>query len=91
MPAEGVLVLSEIWFPFWRVKVDGMETPLLRTNFTFRGILLKPGHHEVTLEYHSPWIRAGLLVSLASLLGLILFAWLTVFGRSRVRSSNPSA
>ena len=25
VPAEGVLVLSEIWFPFWRVKVDGMD------------------------------------------------------------------
>ena len=81
--SEGVLVVSDIWFPFWKVKVDGQDSPLLRTDFAFRGVLLKPGKHEVEFEYHSPWIRTGLLVSLASLVGLLLFAGLAVFGRRR--------
>jgi hypothetical protein len=90
-PTEGVLVIADQWFPFWRVKVDGVEAPLLRTNFAFRGVLLKPGRHEVELEYHSPWLRTGLLVSGLSALCLILVAWIvgrTRFGRRLLGSSG---
>src|SRR6185295_1932245 len=72
-PSEGVLVISDSWFPHWHLKVDGVDAPLLRTDFAFRGVMLKPGRHEVSLEYHSPWIKTGLLVSLVSLLTLLLF------------------
>ena len=82
-PTEGVLVVSDMWFPFWKVKVDGNDAPLLRTDFAFRGVLLKAGRHVVEFHYHSPWIRTGLLVSLASLAGLLLFAGLAVFGKRR--------
>jgi hypothetical protein len=88
-PTEGVLVISDVWFPHWRVKVDGVEAPLLRTNFILRGVLLKPGTHEVTLEYHSPWIRTGLWISFASLIGVVvvcLIAKYTLGRRSTLRS-----
>ncbi len=71
-PGEGVFVTSDVWFPFWRVKVDGMEAPLLRTDFSFRGVLLTPGKHNVEFDYSSPWIGKGLMVSGLSLILLIL-------------------
>jgi hypothetical protein len=77
-PSRGVLVIADMWFPFWQVKVDGVKAPLLRVNFAFRGVLLEPGKHEVQLSYSSPWIRKGLLVSAASLICLLVFAWAAI-------------
>lgn len=87
-PSEGLLVLSEIWFPHWRARVDGVETPLLRTNFAFRGVMLKPGAHEVEMYYSSPWLRKGLMVSGASLAVLILLLALGAFSRPGSRLSR---
>ncbi len=60
---EGILILSELWFPHWLVTVDGKAAPLLRADFAFRGVQLSPGTHKVTMEYSSPWIRKGFAVS----------------------------
>lgn len=72
-PAEGVLVLSELWFPHWRVEVDGKPADLLRADFAFRGVRLAAGTHTVAFSYHSPWIALGLKVCLVSILGLVVF------------------
>lgn len=69
-PSQGVLVVSDVWFPHWQVRVDGKEAPLLRVNHAFRGVMLEPGRHTVEFAYHSPWLRRGLLVAGASLLVL---------------------
>jgi hypothetical protein len=88
-PTQGVLVLSELWFPHWRVKVDGVSAPLLRVNFAFRGVQLPPGRHTVEISYHSPWIRTGMLVSGATMVCLVLIGLLGRRGRLRPRVSNP--
>jgi hypothetical protein len=68
---RGILFLSELYFPHWRVTVDGKETPLLRVDYAFRGVALEPGRHEVALEYHSPWLKKGFAVSGLSFLLLL--------------------
>src|SRR5690606_10152187 len=69
-PSRGVMVVSDVWFPHWQVRVDGKDAPLLRVNHAFRGVMLEPGRHTVEFAYHSPWLRRGLLVAGASLLVL---------------------
>ncbi len=73
-PARGLLVLSELYFPHWKVKLDGKDAPLLKVDYAFPGVALEPGSHSVTLEYHSPWMQKGFLISGVSLLLLILGA-----------------
>lgn len=74
-PREGLLVLSEIWFPHWKATVDGEEKPVLRTNYIFRSVHLPAGEHKVEFHYDSPWISLGLKVSLASMAALALVAF----------------
>lgn len=71
-PTEGVLVLSELWFPHWRAEVDGKPADLIRTNFAFRGVKLDAGAHKVAFAYHSPWIAFGSRIALLSAALLIL-------------------
>lgn len=84
----GLLVLSELWFPWWKAKVDGKEVESLRIDFALRGVHLAAGEHEVVYAYRSEWIRTGLMVSAASILGLALLG----FGfRFLARGARPGA
>nr|MDQ3001520.1 YfhO family protein [Fibrobacterota bacterium] len=88
-PARGLLILSELYFPNWKVKVNGKDAPILKDNYAFRGVALEPGSHLVILEYHSPWMRKGFLISGVSLLLLVLVAaGLWSMERKGIRNGN---
>ncbi|OGK85324.1 MAG: hypothetical protein A2X53_21455 [Candidatus Rokubacteria bacterium GWA2_70_23] len=73
--APAYLVLTDTWYPGWRVSVDGAEQPMLRANYAFRAVRLGPGAHEVAFEYRPASVRIGLAVSLAAAavaVGLVL-------------------
>ena len=48
----GVLVLHDIYYPGWTATVDGIATPVLRTNLIFRGVEVPTGHHTVEFSFH---------------------------------------
>jgi hypothetical protein len=63
----GVVVLHDLYFPGWEVKVDGVRTPLLRANILFRGVEVTAGRHIVEFEYR-PFSIENLLAALKSVL-----------------------
>lgn len=65
---NGILVLSEIWYPDWQVTIDGKPAELLRTNYSLRGVAVPAGRHVVAMEYHSAAFATGSMISLATLL-----------------------
>lgn len=75
-----LLVLSEMYFPGWQAFVDGVETPIYRTNYVFRGVLLPPGQHELTFRYRP---RSLILGAATSGLVLLLLLILVAFDRRR--------
>jgi hypothetical protein len=54
--APAVLVVNDAHLPQWSARVDGVDVPLLRVNYCFRGIHLAGGNHTVVMEY-DPWRR----------------------------------
>lgn len=68
----SLLVMSEIYFPGWRAKVDGGDVEILRVNYLLRGIELSPGSHTVEVFYWPPSLTIGALVSAATLLLLLM-------------------
>ncbi len=79
-PAAGVLVLSDAWYPGWRVTVDGAPAPLLRADYALRGVALSAGRHTVEFTFRSRPAAVGLTLSAVGILGLLLFA---AIGRKR--------
>jgi hypothetical protein len=79
-PTPGVLVLSDTWYPGWRVTVDGAPAPLLRADYALRGVALPAGHHRVEFRFRSTPAALGLALSAFGLLGLFAFA---LVGRKR--------
>jgi hypothetical protein len=65
---NGILWLSEIWYPAWKAFVDGKETSILRADYSFRAIALPKGDHKVVFVYSSGTFKKGAMVSLLTLI-----------------------
>jgi uncharacterized membrane protein YfhO len=59
-----LLTSSEIYYPGWKAKVDGLETKIYQSNFAFRTIYLPKGTHEVEFYYHPFIYYLGGIISL---------------------------
>jgi hypothetical protein len=65
----SLAILSDAYYPGWKVFVDGKERRIVRANHGLRGVKVKPGDHVVEFLYQ-PWsFRIGLWFSLVSLIG----------------------
>ncbi|MGA9350519.1 MAG: YfhO family protein [Anaerolineae bacterium] len=74
---EAYLVLSEVYYPGWRAYVDGRAEPILRANYAFRAVYLEPGYHEVRLVFEPTSWKVGLGISVATWVGLAVWALFT--------------
>jgi hypothetical protein len=69
--ADGILVLSEIFYPGWYATVDGQSVPIIRADTTLRSIPLRAGSHQVEVVYR-PWtVVAGLALTALTLVLVI--------------------
>lgn len=80
-----LLCLSIPYSTGWHAKVNGKDVPLERVNTLFMGIPLEPGTYTIELTYQTPGLRAGLLVSAATLVGYGM-----VFLLLRIRKKQKS-
>jgi hypothetical protein len=71
----GLLVLSEITYPGWRVWVDGQQVAAQSPEGLFRGVILTAGQHEVIWSFCPLTVGLGVGISLLTLLGLGGILW----------------
>jgi hypothetical protein len=65
------LFLGEMFYPGWKAFIDGHSTRILRGNYLFRVLEVPEGHHRVRLEF-DPWtIKAGIGITLLTVLLLL--------------------
>ena len=65
---DGLLVLSEIYYPEWKARVDNAPAPIYRADYALRAIPVKKGSHKVTCYYDPRALKKGSKISLASLI-----------------------
>jgi hypothetical protein len=78
--SEGFVTFIEQYDSGWSATVDGQPARLSRANLIMRALRVQPGSHRIVLEYHTPGLRLGAVISLGCML---LLAGLAVFGRKR--------
>jgi hypothetical protein len=72
---RGLAVFVEQYDRGWQASVDGRPARLLRANLIMRALPIEAGSHRIVLEFRTPGLGAGALVSVVSLFLLGLF-WL---------------
>ena len=64
----GMLFLSVPYSEGWKVKVDDQDTAFYQANHGFIGVPLSEGEHHILLEYVTPWLKVGIIISVLSML-----------------------
>jgi hypothetical protein len=67
----GFLVLTDTFYPGWRVETGGQRVRLLRADYVFRAVALGAGEHRVLFRYR-PWWRVWVWALCVGGLGLAL-------------------
>ena len=64
------LVLSDTYYPGWKVLVNGKRHKLLRADYIFRAVYIRPGKHIVKFVFSPFSFKAGVVISMIT--GLII-------------------
>jgi hypothetical protein len=84
--SPSVLVITDMFFPYWMAHVDGKRARIYRVNGVFRGLVVGSGSHRVQMDYRNEPFHRGLKISLATLIILsCLFVFVVYRERRRTR------
>lgn len=75
---DALCVFSEAYYPGWRAFVDGRETPLYRSDYYLRALVVPAGAHTLDMVYDPQSVKVGMGIS-----GAALLLWLTGIVLSR--------
>lgn len=70
---KNVLFLSLVYEKGFTIKVDGKEVEPIILLDTFVGIEIDSGEHTVTIDYFTPYLKIGLIMSVVSALGCVIY------------------
>jgi hypothetical protein len=86
---DSELVLTDIHYPGWKVRLDGSPADLHRVDYLLRGTSLPAGRHRIEFSYEPLSWRIGWIVSLVALVGLV--AVVALGARQRRRGLRSGA
>ncbi|MFH1755348.1 MAG: hypothetical protein ABIA59_06555, partial [Candidatus Latescibacterota bacterium] len=59
-----ILVLSEVYYPRWKVEVDDRPGEIMQANHVLRAVALSPGDHTLVFSYDASLFQRGVMISL---------------------------
>lgn len=86
---ESYIFFSLPYSSGWSAAVDGAEAEIVRANSSFMAVRAGAGTHKIELTYTTPWLKAGSILSAATLgvLACLSAAWIVL----RVRRGSRKA
>ena len=89
MPDDGFLRISEVYYPGWHIKANGIPVKYYRSDAAWMTVPLKAGNYEIVMEPKSLYI--GFASKVSALFTLIIAGILAYgFVRGRRVKSPPS-
>jgi len=73
LETPGIVVLSDVYYPGWKLTIDGQPVPILRVNRMMRGAAVPSGKHRLVYHYDPSSFRVGRAVSVGGLVALVVF------------------
>jgi hypothetical protein len=82
--APCIMVLSEVYYPRWKVTVNGDAGEILRADYILRAVALPAGSHSLVFEYDAGHIKRYFSISLITFLVLLTALLIAGVLRSKV-------
>jgi hypothetical protein len=80
MNCDGMLVLSDNYYPGWSATVDGHPSQIYEVDLALRGVAVPAGAHKIVFHYRP---RSFVLGFALTLTGLLTAAVITIFSRKK--------
>ncbi len=77
MACQGMVVLSDTFFPGWKATLDGKPVEIQEVNMAMRGVVTPQGTHEIVMRYRPMSVYLGALFTMIGWLGALA---LVIFG-----------
>ncbi len=71
-PADGMLVLTDKYYPGWTVSVNGKKSEIYAANMKQRAVFVPGGTHTVQFTYKAEMFKTGMLISAVTACIIIL-------------------
>ncbi|MEW6416500.1 MAG: hypothetical protein AB1480_00045 [Nitrospirota bacterium] len=71
----GILVISDLYFPGWKVMVNGREEEVIEVFGLLRGVIIEGGKSDVLFYYRPMSLYVGMVVSMTTFIAWILFLY----------------
>ncbi len=88
--SAGRLILTDLMYPGWQVKVDGKRAEALTVDGMFRGVDVPAGVHTVVWSYRPGPFHWGLAISLGTVLFLAALAHVRYWHPQRLTFLDPA-
>lgn len=86
---KAILMASEVWYPAWKVYIDGNETKMYRADYCLRGAVVPNGVHQVEFKYESSAYKAGSAIALITLcLTVISLILMSLKSKKRIKGNK---
>lgn len=69
--ADGLLLLTDTYYPGWKAEVDGIPADIYRADYAFRAVAVPSGEHRVVFRYMPLSFVLGASATAVSALGLL--------------------
>ena len=85
---DRFMVFSVPYSGGWTAWVDGEKAELTRANVMYMGIALDAGEHEIRLEYCTPGVKVGAVITVISyvIFLVLLLRWMRKRKQNRVKT-----
>jgi hypothetical protein len=90
-PRAGWLVVLDSWATGWNATVNGRDEPIERGDFAFRAVRVPAGRSEVRMQYTTPGLRVGIVISTLGVIAALVLLLVPVVGRRRMRGRMAAA
>jgi hypothetical protein len=83
-PQDGFMRISEVYYPGWKVSIDGKDAPVYRSDLAWMAVFIQKGNHLVEMKANSLYFGKAKLVTFPIVL-LLLAYWSValVIGRKK--------
>lgn len=86
---KKLAVFSEVYYPDWKVFIDGEEGKIAPVNYILRGVVLPEGEHEIEFVFHpGHYYKANVFSKIAFYLMLLIVGFSIVLDvRKKIQSA----
>jgi hypothetical protein len=74
LACNGMVVISDTYFPGWKVTIDGVPSEIREVYGALRGVAVSQGRHRIRMWYRPGSVIAGAMLTLAGLIGICALA-----------------